>query len=710
MPQKYGTVKIWAAAALLAVAGSTASTWQLVASRQAHLHAAEQLALSLSYAAAQRVAVSLRSMDVMLTELAEKVGDPADVDPSLTDTLRSKLDVFPEVDSMGLVDAQGWLRHIIYRGGPPRPVPLDISDVPHVRAIAENWRNGQLFITPPIPERFTGKTVVLLSRPIVGADKTFHGSAGMAMLTSFIDDALASVVPAEGDAAGAFSPDGVLYSRQPRDDRFVGRSIAGSGLYRAYAAVGGAGTSRAAASFSDGERRIVGFTPVPNYPLVTAVGINRARIMDGWLREVWVHGSIQAIFVGVIFTLAMRLSRSERRRHLLSAEMLATERAHVESLARAVKERTAELNDLLAALTESEERFRRIVDISPLPLVLTRRADSRVVYINTRAAEAFGISQDEAVDEAAPDYWVNADDRARMVETLAAHGQVHNLEAVLKRSNGERFTALLSGATVTLRGELLILVAVLDITERKRLEEDFARSNRDLEQFSYAVSHDLQEPLRMVSSYLALLERRYKDKLDDEAHEFIAFAVDGAQRMSRMITDLLEYSRVHRRGNRFAPVGLDGVLADALANLSAAIAESGAQISAERLPTVIGDASQLMRVFQNLVGNALKYRKPDTAPHVAVSAKQEDGAWVVSVADEGIGIDPAHLGRLFQVFQRLHPRGAYEGSGVGLALCRRILERHGGHIWVESPGEGHGSTFRFALPLVPLQPAEGDPT
>ncbi len=706
--QKAG-FRIWVAAALLALAGSSASVWQLLASREAHLHAAEQLALSLSNAAAQRIAVSLRSMDVLLAEVAEKVTDPTVIDPMAQATLRAKLDVFPELDSMGLVDAKGWLRQIIYRNGPDRPVPVDISHVPHVRVHMERRGDGGLFISPPIPERFSKAMVLLLSRAIVDGDKTFHGSVGLAVRTDFIADALASVVPLAGDAAGAFHPDGILYDRHPHDGRFVGKSIADSGLYRAYAALDGAGTSRNAPSFSDGVQRIVGFTPVPKYPVVAAVGIDRSRVMQRWRRELWVHGGIQAVFAGVIFSLAHRLSRSERRRQALGEEMLAAERAHVESLERAVEERTAALNASLAELGESEERFRRIVDISPLPLVLSRRADNRVVYINARAAQAFCIDQGRAEGQAAPDYWVNPAQRDQMVALLGAHGQVQNLEVTLKRATGERFTALLSGATVTLHGEQLVLIAVLDITERKRLEEDFARSNRDLEQFSYAVSHDLQEPLRMVSSYLSLLERRHGDKLDGDAHEFIAFAVDGARRMSRMITDLLDYSRVHRRGNTFGPVDLNAALGDALANLSTAIAESGAHIDAAPLPTVTGDASQMMRVFQNLVGNAIKYRKPDAAPRIAVEAiRGEDDTWVISVSDDGIGIDPAAAGRLFQVFQRLHPRGEYEGTGIGLAVCRRIVERHGGRIWIESQGEGLGCTFRFALPQTPPMPADGD--
>jgi PAS domain S-box-containing protein len=709
MAVRHSSIAIWATAALLAMAGSAASTWQILASREAYLTSAEQLALSLSNSAAQRIAVSMRNMDILVEEMAGKITDPNRIDPAVHASLQAKLEAFPELDSMGVVDAHGWLRQIINRPGQNRPVPLDISDAPHVRFAADTWREGKLFVSPPIPERFTRQTVVLMSRPLVGADKSFRGSVGAAVQTRFIDDALASAVPAaSGAGAAAFSPDGVLYGRWPRDLRFLGKSIRDSAVFQAYDAAGGAGTARSALSFSDGVERVVGFTPVPNYPVVVAIGLARSVVLERWRRELWVHGGIQSLFVGVIFALAYRLNRSERRRAALADLMLSAERAHVESLAQAVDERTAELNASLDALTESEERFRRMVEISPLPLVLTRRADGRVMYINARAAEAFGVPQAEAEGKVAPDFWVDPAERSRMIDRLASDGMVRNQEVVLRRASGERFTALVSGANILLNGEHLILIAVQDITDRKRLEEDFARSNRDLEQFSYAVSHDLQEPLRMVSSYLALLDRRYHDKLDSEAHEFIAFAVDGAQRMSRMITDLLEYSRVHRRGTAFGPVDLNAVLADAQANLSAAISACGARIQARPLPTIIGDASQLMRVFQNLIGNALKYRKPDAAPAITISAEEDDGHWVVSVADDGIGIDPSMTGRLFQVFQRLHPRGAYEGTGVGLALCRRILERHGGRIWVESPGEGQGCTFRFAIPLQPPQPADGD--
>lgn len=688
---------IWAAAALLALAGSAASTWQILVSREAHLQAAEQLALSLSNAGAQRIAVSMRSLDMLVDEVADKITDPVALRPATRDALMAKLEVFPELDSMGVVDAQGWLRHIVHRSGPERPVPLDISNAPHVRDAAEHWREDRLFVSPPIPERFTRQTVILMSRPLVGPGPDFRGSVGVAVQTKFVEDALASVVPGPGDAAGAFSPDGILYGRYPRDLRFLGKSIRDSGLYQAYAAMGGPGTSRNAPSFSDNVERILGFTAVPNYPMVVAVGISRDSVLGRWRRELWVHGGIQSLFVGMIFALAYRLTRSERRRQALSEQMLTAERAHVESLAQAVEKRTAELNESLEALSESEERFRRMVDISPLPLVLTRRVDGVVAYINARAAEAFGVPQEEAEGKVAPNYWAVPAERQRLIETLAADGFVRNQEATLKRANGERFTALLSGANVLLRGEHLILIAVLDITERKRLEEDFARSNRDLEQFSYAVSHDLQEPLRMVSSYLALLERRYADKLDVDAHEFIGFAVDGARRMDRLIVELLEYSRVGRQEAPFEPVPLAEVLDEAVANLGGVIAEAGAQVTLPPfMPTIQGCRGELVRVFQNLIANAVAYAAPDRAARVDIKCTDQGATWLVAVRDNGIGIAADSLERVFGLFQRLGMSGS-EGSGIGLAVCRKIVDRHRGRIWVEST-LGQGSTFLVALP------------
>lgn len=250
-----------------------------------------------------------------------------------------------------------------------------------------------------------------------------------------------------------------------------------------------------------------------------------------------------------------------------------------------------------------------------------------------------------------------------------------------------------------------LAVVRAQLAERERAEgalarqaQELARSNRELEQFAYVASHDLQEPLRMVTSYTQLLGRRYKGKLDSDADEFIAYAVDGAARMQELINDLLDYSRVTTQGKGFEPIDGEAVLGKALGNLQAAVVESGARISHDLLPTVKADATQLGQVFQNLISNAIKFRG-DRPPEIHVGAERRDGACQFSIRDNGIGIDPKHFDRLFVIFQRLHTREEYPGTGIGLALCRRIVERHGGKIWVESQ-PGKGSTFYFTIPAA----------
>lgn len=231
----------------------------------------------------------------------------------------------------------------------------------------------------------------------------------------------------------------------------------------------------------------------------------------------------------------------------------------------------------------------------------------------------------------------------------------------------------------------------------KARTEELARSNRELEQFAYVASHDLQEPLRMVASYTQLLARRYKDKLDDDANEFIAFAVDGATRMQVLINDLLKLSRVGTRGKPFVDLSGDKILDAALSNLELAIKDAGAQISRDPMPKILGDETQLIQLLQNLVGNAIKFRKPDQLPAVRIGATRIGKAWQFSVQDNGIGISPEYFERIFIIFQRLHAKTDYPGTGIGLALCKKIVERHGGRIWVESrPGEG--TTFHFTVP------------
>ncbi|HJW09809.1 MAG TPA: ATP-binding protein [Holophagaceae bacterium] len=250
-----------------------------------------------------------------------------------------------------------------------------------------------------------------------------------------------------------------------------------------------------------------------------------------------------------------------------------------------------------------------------------------------------------------------------------------------------------------------------DITDRKRVEEQLraeqaelqrraealARSNAELEQFAYVASHDLQEPLRMVSNFTQLLAKRYKGRLDEDADEFIRYASEGARNMQAMILDLLAYARLNADAPGGAPARLDAALDGALMNLHVALAEAAPVLRREALPEVPGDLGQLTQLYQNLIGNALKFRSPGRAAEIGIGAERDGDRWRCWVKDNGIGLDTRQADRIFILFQRLHARDAFPGSGIGLAFCKRIVERHGGRIWVEStPGEG--ATFFFTLP------------
>lgn len=243
----------------------------------------------------------------------------------------------------------------------------------------------------------------------------------------------------------------------------------------------------------------------------------------------------------------------------------------------------------------------------------------------------------------------------------------------------------------------------MEIEEHEKTEarmekflKELKRSNKELEQFAYVASHDLQEPLRMISSFTQLLERRYKGQLDEDADEFIQFAVDGAQRMQLLINDLLAYSRVTTKGKEFKVVDLEKVLDESLFNLKLSIEENGASISHDPLPDVMADKSQAVQLFQNLIGNAIKFRGKDS-PKIHISIENGGNDWVFCIVDNGIGIESQHNQRIFKVFQRLHERETYPGTGIGLSICQKIVERHGGEIWVESE-LGNGSKFSFTIP------------
>jgi PAS domain S-box-containing protein len=369
----------------------------------------------------------------------------------------------------------------------------------------------------------------------------------------------------------------------------------------------------------------------------------------------------------------------------------------------------SEISHDLSESKESGAKYRGLLEAAPDAMVVVNQA-GEIVLLNLQAEKHFGYHRDELVGQKVkniiPEGFAErliADGTRSAADALAQQIGM-GIELHGRRKDGSEFPIEIMLSPLESAEGILVTAAIRDISVRKRSEEhlvktvgELKRSNDELQQFAYVASHDLQEPLRMVASYTQLLAQRYKGRLDSDADEFIAYAVDGSTRMQRLIQDLLAYSRAGTNGKAPHEISSENALREALTNLRAPIEESGAVVTHDPLPAITTDDAQLAQVFQNLVGNAIKYRGAEV-PHVHISATKNGGnEWVFSVRDNGLGIDPQYFERIFILFQRLHGQEEFKGTGIGLAICKKILERVGGRIWVESQPE-KGSTFYFALP------------
>jgi PAS domain S-box-containing protein len=369
----------------------------------------------------------------------------------------------------------------------------------------------------------------------------------------------------------------------------------------------------------------------------------------------------------------------------------------------------SELSHDLSDRIASEAKYRGLLEAAPDAIVVVDR-DEKIVLLNLQAEKQFGYPRDELVGQPLKNIIPAGfterlqTDGLRSAADALAQQIGTGIELSGRRKDGNQFPIEIMLSPLESPDGILVTAAIRDIGARKKSEahllktvEELKRSNDELEHFAYIASHDLQEPLRMVSSYTQLLAKRYKGRLDSDADEFIAFAVDGSSRMQRMIQDLLTYSRAGTSGRGLHEADTEGALKNALTNLRATIQESGAVVTHADLPTITTEHAQLTQVFQNLVGNAIKYRGA-AVPHIHLGAiKHGSDEWKFSVSDNGMGIDPQYFEKIFVLFQRLHGREEFEGTGIGLAICRKMLERLGGRIWVESQ-PGRGSTFLFTLP------------
>jgi PAS domain S-box-containing protein len=382
----------------------------------------------------------------------------------------------------------------------------------------------------------------------------------------------------------------------------------------------------------------------------------------------------------------------------------------------ALHDRTGKLrgfSEFSQDLTESKEsaaKYRGLLEAAPDAMVVVNQA-GEIVLVNAQVEKHFGYRRDQLVGQKVkniiPEGFAERliADSTRSVADALAQQIGTGIELSGRRKDGSEFPIEIMLSPLENAEGILVTAAIRDISVRRESEEhlvktvrELKRSNDELQQFAYVSSHDLQEPLRMVASFTQLLAKRYRGRLDSDADEFIAFAVDGCNRMQGLIQDLLAYSRAGTNGKTLREISSEDALNDALTNLRTTIGLSGAVVTHDSLPAVRTDETQLVQVFQNLVGNAIKYRRAEV-PHIHISGTKNGGnECIFSVRDNGLGIDPQYFERIFILFQRLHGRDEFEGTGIGLAICKKIVERLGGRIWVESqPGEG--STFYFALPI-----------
>jgi len=652
--------------------------WMLHESYYLHRNQAVVASNNIAEILDQNIAGTIDRIDLALSDVAYQFkrnrGRSEEID-SLVVELFGHL---PDAAGMGMADSGGDVR---FWTGSMQASRVNIADRDYFKMLRDTPAAG-LAITKPVQGRITGKWQIAVVRRLDRADGSFAGVVYAVITVEHLSELFSRLDVGPQGAVVLRDGDFDLIARHPGFE--PGGRLPASAEFHATVRGGNplAGTYRATAG-PEQTVKTISYRKVGRYPLYVII----ALADDDWLAD-WRSTAFKlAVMVG-----------------LLCAGTLA--------MARQIQRSWSHTAALLRDTQTAKARFQAVLENSPAGLAIIG-SDRVIGSINAAAARIFNVRGGDVIGHPASALfgsdvqWAEINRRA---DAQILDGRTFHEEKLVRRPDGSDFWCRMRFSLVDVRDPTLGVAWVTDdisewVESRERLKalvSDLDSSNRELEQFAYVASHDLREPLRMVSSYVALLERRYCDCLDSEGREFLGYAREGAQRMDGMVLDLLEFSRVGRKGEALAPVSLAEVIDAAIHNLMPTLDESAAKVAvAAGLPTVKGARGELVRLFQNLIGNALKYRHRARPPAIAIGVGSGDGNWVLSVADNGIGIEAEYFDRIFDIFQRLHTRAEYDGTGIGLAICRKIVERHGGRIWVESCPEV-GSTFRFTLPRLAM--------
>lgn len=605
------------------------------------------------------------------------------------------------VTSISLIDPQG---NQVFSTLQPLGKPLPaIGPSSQVRSI---FKTGQPVLVDLFTGPITGKASVALGVPVVR-----NGQVPFAVVAGIAPELLRELLVRQqlppSWVAGILDGNGTLVARTHEHERYLGEQARAPIRARIREVTEDA---RDGITLS-GAPVLSVFSRAPRSQWTVAIGIPAAELTAG-LRRVLLAmvagtAALLAAALGLAGFQAGAIARSIRAL-MAQADALGrgeptaspdVEFREAHRLGEAFEEAAVKLK---AALARSEGRLQAILE-SAMDAILAVNADNRIVVFNAAASSLFGYSQAEALgmplerllpaaQQGHAAAWL---EHMSGREAAPATGTKEQSTMVLRR-DGTEFPAEAAVSSVRQGGETYHTVILRDITERLRTGQALVRSNLELQQFAFVASHDLRAPLRSIQGYLGLLEARHAAMLDGDARYLIRRATDAVRQLDGLTDDLLTYAQVDAQARPMVPVDCNQVLADTLLLLDAAISEAKAQVSAPQLPTVHGDRAQLVQLFQNLVGNALKYRG-EQAPHVRITAKRGQHAWVFAFTDNGIGIQARHQERIFEVFKRLHTQQEYPGNGIGLAVCQRVVQRHGGRIWVTSE-PGQGSTFFFSIP------------